>query len=187
MPCSVCKKKVGNDLIMWTSCRKWAHQLHHNEVKDTEDNEHHQTDDTSVCSERAGTCRVERIVGSETSQLPDYERCTEMVFSSTVWRHDGVKQNKTRKTWREGAHIPKNGAGKSRTKPANHVHLETANNVCTIVYLSVTNACQTSSSFLSASLYVSKRGAYWDRLCRDVVGRWLSRACTVAKRYILGL
>jgi len=35
-----------------------------------------------------------------------------------------------------------------------------------------------SSSFLSASLYFSKRGAYWDRLCRDVVGRWLSRACT---------
>jgi len=27
--------------------------------------------------------------------------------------------------------------------------------------------------FLSASLYLSKRGAYWDRLCRDVVGRWL--------------
>ena len=27
--------------------------------------------------------------------------------------------------------------------------------------------------FLSASLYFSKRGAYWDRLCRDVVGRWL--------------
>ena len=40
--------------------------------------------------------------------------------------------------------------------------------------------------FLSASLYFSKRGAYWDRLCRDVVG-WLSRACTVAKRCILGL
>ena len=44
-----------------------------------------------------------------------------------------------------------------------------------------------SSSLLSASLYFSKRGAYWDRLCRDVVGRWLSRACTVAKRCILGL
>ena len=45
--------------------------------------------------------------------------------------------------------------------------------------------------FLSASLYFSKRGAYWDRLCRDVVGwslvGWLSRACTVAKRCILGL
>ena len=45
--------------------------------------------------------------------------------------------------------------------------------------------------FLSASLYFSKKGAYWDRLCRDVVGRWLvgwlSRACTVAKRCILGL
>ena len=27
--------------------------------------------------------------------------------------------------------------------------------------------------FLSASLYFSKRGDYWDRLCRDVVGRWL--------------
>ena len=45
---------------------------------------------------------------------------------------------------------------------------------------------------LSASLYFSKRGAYWDRLCRDVVGRWslvgwLSLACTVAKRCILGL
>jgi len=33
-------------------------------------------------------------------------------------------------------------------------------------------------NFLSASLYFSKRGAYWDRLCRDVVGRWLSRVCT---------
>ena len=47
-------------------------------------------------------------------------------------------------------------------------------------------------TFLSTSLYVSKRGAYWDRLCRDVVGRWLvgrwlSRACTVSKRCILGL
>ena len=47
-------------------------------------------------------------------------------------------------------------------------------------------------TFISASLYVSKRGAYWDRLCRDVVGHWLvgswlSRACTVAKRCILGL
>ena len=26
---------------------------------------------------------------------------------------------------------------------------------------------------LSTSLYVSKRGAYWDKLCRDVVGHWL--------------
>jgi len=32
--------------------------------------------------------------------------------------------------------------------------------------------CHAPMSFLSASLYVSKRGAYWDRLCRDVVG-WL--------------
>ena len=43
------------------------------------------------------------------------------------------------------------------------------------------------AELLSASLYFSKRVAYWDRLCRDVVGRWLSRACTVAKRCILGL
>jgi len=44
------------------------------------------------------------------------------------------------------------------------------------------------SSFLSASLYFIKIGAYLyrPRLCRDVVG-WLSRACTVAKRCILGL
>ena len=28
-------------------------------------------------------------------------------------------------------------------------------------------------AIISASLYFSKRGAYWDRLCRDVVGRWL--------------
>jgi len=59
--------------------------------------------------------------------------------------------------------------------------------------------------FLSVSLYFSKRDAYWDMLCRDqrlyrpyglynlwswrrwsLVG-WLSRACTVAKRCILGL
>jgi len=31
--------------------------------------------------------------------------------------------------------------------------------------------------FLSASLYFSKRGAYWDRLCRDVVGRWSLVGC----------
>ena len=51
--------------------------------------------------------------------------------------------------------------------------------------------CVFFSVLLSASLYVSKRGAYWDRLCRDVVGRWLvgwlSHVCTVAKRCILGL
>jgi len=35
------------------------------------------------------------------------------------------------------------------------------------------NRCALCCRFLSASLYVSKRGAYWDRLCRDVVGRWL--------------
>ena len=35
--------------------------------------------------------------------------------------------------------------------------------------------------FLSASLYVSKRGAYWDRLCRDVVGRWLVVGCCHAR------
>jgi len=33
-----------------------------------------------------------------------------------------------------------------------------------------------SGSFLSASLSVSKRGAYWDRLCHDVVG-WLVFGC----------
>ena len=46
--------------------------------------------------------------------------------------------------------------------------------------------CSMLLLLLSASLYFSKRDAYWDRLCRDVVG-WLSRACTVAKRCILGL
>jgi len=30
--------------------------------------------------------------------------------------------------------------------------------------------CGCKPTFLSASLYVSKRGAYLDRLCRDVVG-----------------
>ena len=29
-----------------------------------------------------------------------------------------------------------------------------------------------AKQFWSASLYFSKRGAYWDRLCRDVVGCW---------------
>jgi len=33
------------------------------------------------------------------------------------------------------------------------------------------------SPFLSASLYFSKRGTYWDRLCRDVVGRWSLVGC----------
>ena len=58
-------------------------------------------------------------------------------------------------------------------------------------YMTYTTYIYRLLCFLNASLYVSKRGAYWDRLCRDVVGRWLvgwlSRACTVAKRCILGL
>jgi len=44
------------------------------------------------------------------------------------------------------------------------------------IYLALTNLVMIKLLhfwFLSASLYVSKRGAYWDRLCRDVVGRWL--------------
>ena len=53
--------------------------------------------------------------------------------------------------------------------------------------LKIAHCSMHCGTFLSASLYVSKRGAYWDRLCRDVVGHWLSRACTVAKRCILGL
>jgi len=56
---------------------------------------------------------------------------------------------------------------------------------CLSVCLSHAGIVSHHSSFLSASLYFSKRGTYWDRLCRDVVGR-LSRACTVAKRCILG-
>jgi len=38
---------------------------------------------------------------------------------------------------------------------------------------------------LSASLYVSKRGAYWDRLCRDVVGCWLVSRWLVG-RWLVG-
>ena len=55
--------------------------------------------------------------------------------------------------------------------------------VTVLCYLCILSVCLL---LLSTSLYFSKRGAYWDRLCRDVVG-WLSRACTVAKRCILGL
>ena len=36
-----------------------------------------------------------------------------------------------------------------------------------------------SKSFLSASLYFSKRGAYWDRLCRDVVGETWGAFCQI--------
>ena len=36
----------------------------------------------------------------------------------------------------------------------------------------ISNLSIKTRSFLSASLYFSKSGAYWDRLCRDVVG-WL--------------
>jgi len=40
--------------------------------------------------------------------------------------------------------------------------------------------------FLSASLYISKRGAYWDRLCRNVVGRWLVGRWSVVTRVHCG-
>ena len=53
-------------------------------------------------------------------------------------------------------------------------------------YVIVTTIVTIIIILLSASLYFRKRGAYWDRLCRDVVG-WLSRACTVSKQCILGL
>ena len=45
-----------------------------------------------------------------------------------------------------------------------------------IILICKTSALCSDSTFLSTSLFVSKRGAYWDRLCRDVVGRlvgWL--------------
>ena len=63
---------------------------------------------------------------------------------------------------------------------------------CIVLYCIIMNCAYSKERsavhvLLSASLYFSKRGAYWDRLCRDVVGRWLSRACTVAKWCILGL
>jgi len=41
-------------------------------------------------------------------------------------------------------------------------------------------------SFLSASLYVSKRGAYLDRLFCDVVGRWLVGRWLVVTRVHCG-
>jgi len=40
--------------------------------------------------------------------------------------------------------------------------------------------------FLSASLHFSKRCAYWDRLCRDVVGRWLVGRWLVVTRVHCG-
>ena len=40
--------------------------------------------------------------------------------------------------------------------------------------------------FLSASFYVSKRGTYWDRLCRDVVGRWLVGRWLVGRWLVVG-
>ena len=42
------------------------------------------------------------------------------------------------------------------------------------------------NSVLSASLYFSKRGAYRDRLCRDVVGRWLVGRWLVVTRVHCG-
>jgi len=45
---------------------------------------------------------------------------------------------------------------------------------------------QTPQRILSASLYVSKRGAYCDRLCRDVVGRWLVGRWLVVTRVHCG-
>jgi len=53
--------------------------------------------------------------------------------------------------------------------------LYTAFNSRVVTFGTVSEECLAASfaiSFLSASLYFSKRGAYWDRLCRDVVGRW---------------
>ena len=38
-------------------------------------------------------------------------------------------------------------------------------------------ACTSMHRFLSASLYVSKKSAYWDRLCREVVGCWSLVGC----------
>jgi len=46
-----------------------------------------------------------------------------------------------------------------------------------ILHIFAYNGLVPRLTFLSASLYVSKRGAYWDRLCRDVVGRWLVVGC----------
>jgi len=55
-----------------------------------------------------------------------------------------------------------------RMLPVNHRQVTVRSLVPTVIDLTMTKA-----TFLSASLYFSKIGAYWDRLCRDVVGRWL--------------
>ena len=48
-----------------------------------------------------------------------------------------------------------------------------ANRVISTAYVVTIQKNYRLTVFLSASLYFSKRGAYRDRLCRDVVGRWL--------------
>jgi len=51
--------------------------------------------------------------------------------------------------------------------------MQTLTSIGDVGGLSEWPVCRCHFFFLSASLYFSKRGAYWDRLCRDVVG-WLS-------------
>ena len=62
--------------------------------------------------------------------------------------------------------------------PLQHAYTPSDYNICAVCGFP-SYGCRTSwrghyiHSFLSASLYFSKWVAYWDRLCRDVVGRWL--------------
>ena len=100
-------------------------------------------------------------------------------FNSIDGRLDGDAQN-TWPQWRQSKHQRRvNPSHRTKTMRSNLL----AANICLLTAL---RDIRLNQPFLSTSLYFSKRGAYWDRLCRDVVG-WLSRACTVAKRCILGL
>ena len=98
-------------------------------------------------------------------------------------------------TLRIAYHLPSRSSSKQVSKRYHQNFLLCNNNELTACIADLFNSFSEevyAVAFLSASLYVSKIGAYWDRLCRDVVGRWLvgrwlSRACTVAKRCIVGL
>ena len=69
--------------------------------------------------------------------------------------------------------------------PISNIHTETQWHILQILYILDLFTCNCkyhvihnrTLRILSASLYFSKRGAYWDRLCRDVVGRWSLVCC----------
>jgi len=119
--------------------------------------------------------KTDQMTGGNARSDNEGPKVQNQTWPTNYWKHSATNFESHR-----GCHG--DGVG-SRSCEWRHAHLNLAasnratnklvRDACTIRWSRSGFRMWIYDQFLSASLYFSKRGAYWDRLCRDVVGRWL--------------